>query len=68
MTARIMTPASGALPEVTLRRLGTLLLAGALATIAFDLLGQSLSPMPGFARLSPVPLANQVIEVVTGSG
>jgi len=63
-----MTPASGALRESTLRRLVTLLLSGAVATVAFDAFGQSLSPMLGFARLSPVPLANQVIEVVTGSG
>ena len=42
--------------------------AGALATVAFDFFGQSVSPGLGFANLAPVPLANQVIQVVTGSG
>ncbi len=41
--------------------------AGALSTVAFDFFGQSLSPGLGFANLAPVPLANQVIEVVTGA-
>lgn len=68
MTARTMTEGSGTLPEITRRRLVTLLLSGAVATVAFDAFGQSLGPMLGFARLSPVPLANQVIEAVTGSG
>jgi hypothetical protein len=46
---------------------GTMLVAGALATVAFDFFGQSLSPMLGFANLAPVPLATQVIEVLTGN-
>ena len=46
--------------------LWTMLLAGAVATVAFDYFGQSLSPMLGFASLAPVPLANQVIKVVFG--
>lgn len=41
--------------------------AGALATVAFDFFGQSLSPGLGFANLAPVPLANQVIQVLTGA-
>ena len=45
----------------------TMLIAGALATVAFDIFGQSLSPMLGFARLSPVPLANQVIGALFGA-
>jgi len=44
----------------------TMLIAGALATVAFDFFGQSLSPMLGFAQLAPVPLANQVIQVFFG--
>ena len=47
--------------------LWTLLLAGAVATVAFDLFGQSLSPMLGFASLAPVPLANNVIQTVFGA-
>lgn len=46
--------------------LWTMLLAGAVATVAFDYFGQSLSPMLGFASLAPVPLANQVIQTLTG--
>lgn len=46
----------------------TTLYAGAVATIAFDFFGQSLSPGLGFAALAPVPLANQVIATVFGSG
>ncbi len=41
--------------------------AGALATVAFDFFGQSLSPGLGFAALAPVPLANQVIQTLTGA-
>lgn len=44
----------------------TMLLAGAVATVAFDFFGQSLSPALGFANLAPVPLANNVIETLFG--
>lgn len=44
----------------------TILVAGALSTVAFDFFGQSLSPWLGFANLAPVPLANQVIQTVFG--
>ncbi|MGS4943917.1 hypothetical protein ACVDG3_00430 [Meridianimarinicoccus sp. RP-17] len=43
------------------------LYAGAVATIAFDFFGQSVSPGLGFANLAPVPLANQVIQTIFGS-
>lgn len=49
-----------------MNRLVTMLVAGALATVAFDFFGQSLSPGLGFASLAPVPLANQVIQVLFG--
>ncbi|MEL7255133.1 MAG: hypothetical protein AAGL23_13225, partial [Pseudomonadota bacterium] len=42
--------------------------AGAAAFIAFDLFGQVLSPMFGFATLAPVGLANATISAVFGSG
>ncbi|MEZ5864799.1 MAG: hypothetical protein R3D25_12325 [Geminicoccaceae bacterium] len=48
-------------------RLLTMLLAGAVATAAFDFFGQSLSPALGFANLAPVPLANNVIQVLFGA-
>lgn len=44
----------------------TMLLAGACATVTFDFFGQSLSPALGFANLAPVPLANNVIQVLFG--
>jgi hypothetical protein len=44
----------------------TMLIAGALSTVAFDFFGQSLSPWLGFANLAPVPLANQTIQTFTG--
>ncbi|GIT90951.1 hypothetical protein JANAI62_14050 [Jannaschia pagri] len=44
----------------------TLLIAGALATIAFDLFGQGLSPLFGFAKLAPVGLATGTVKSVFG--
>lgn len=44
-----------------------ILTAGALATIAFDLFGQGLSPLFGFAKLAPVGLANGTLTAVFGS-
>lgn len=43
------------------------LVAGSVATIAFDFFGQALSPGLGFASLAPVPLANQVIQTLFGA-
>jgi hypothetical protein len=54
------------LPPLSGYTLLTTLLAGAMATVAFDFFGQSLSPMLGFANLAPVPLANNVIRVLFG--
>ena len=48
------------------RTAATVLIAGALATVAFDLFGQGLSPMAGFAKLAPVGLANSTLNVVFG--
>lgn len=45
----------------------TLLSAGAIATVAFDVFGQSLSPMFGFAKLAPVGLAGSTLNAVFGS-
>lgn len=54
------------LPSMSVRTILTILLAGALATICFDLFGQKLSPALGFASLAPVPLANSVIKTLFG--
>lgn len=45
----------------------SILLAGALATVAFDLFGQGFSPLFGFARLAPVGPANSVLSAVFGA-
>ncbi len=54
-------------PLRTRATLGTLLVAGSLATIALDLFGQALSPLFGFARLAPVGLADGVIKTILGA-
>lgn len=41
-----------------------LLAAGALATIAFDLVGLGLAPFLGYPALSPVPWAGQALRAV----
>lgn len=56
------------LPPLNGTTLWTMLLAGAVALAAFDIFGQALSPMAGFSKLAPVPLANGVIKALTGAG
>ncbi|SDY80477.1 hypothetical protein SAMN05444004_103183 [Jannaschia faecimaris] len=56
-----MTP-TRSLPDLA----WTVLIAGALATIAFDLFGKGLSPLLGFAKLAPVPLAQSALTVIFG--
>ncbi|MCY4180817.1 MAG: hypothetical protein OXC60_20660 [Litoreibacter sp.] len=48
------------------RGLLTLILAGALATAAFDIYGQVISPALGGSRLAPVPLAGSVWRAIAG--
>ena len=45
----------------------TILTAGAFATLAFDVFGQALSPLFGYAKLAPVPLAGATLKTVFGS-
>lgn len=45
----------------------TIVTAGAFATIAFDVFGQSISPMFGFAKLAPVGLAGATLNSVFGA-
>lgn len=59
--------ADAGLPPITLETVVTMLVAGAVATIAFDFFGQALSPMLGFASLAPVPLATQTWQVLFGT-
>lgn len=45
----------------------SVLVAGSLATVAFDLFGQGISPLAGYAKLAPVGLANGTIKTVFGA-
>lgn len=56
------------LPSLSSKTVMTVLYAGALATVLFDLFGQSISPWAGFAQLAPVGLATQTWQVLTGQG
>lgn len=53
-------------PLLSAYTLVTMIVAGCVATIAFDLYGQAISPMLGFASLAPVPLATQTWGVLFG--
>lgn len=44
----------------------TVLIAGALATVAFDLFGQALAPLFGYSKLAPVGLAGSTLKAVFG--
>ncbi len=61
------TDAGFSIPRIDGYLVWTILLAGSVATVAFDLFGQSLSPMLGFANLAPVPLANQTLQSLFGA-
>ncbi|MEM1074026.1 MAG: hypothetical protein AAF665_01395 [Pseudomonadota bacterium] len=49
------------------RILSSILIAGASATIAFDVFGQAISPLFGFAKLAPVGLAGATLNNVFGA-
>lgn len=52
---------------MTRTNIWTILTAGALATLAFDLFGQGLSPLLGYAKLAPVGLAQATVKTVFGA-
>jgi hypothetical protein len=43
------------------------LMAGAFATVAFDLFGQGVAPLAGYAKLAPVGLATGTIKTLFGA-
>ncbi|MFK7763500.1 MAG: hypothetical protein AB8B62_09575 [Roseobacter sp.] len=49
------------------QRAFTILAAGAFATIGFDMFGQALSPLLGYAKLAPVGLAGATLKSVFGA-
>ena len=53
--------ARGSIPAPTVRSVGAMVVAGALATCAFDLWGQVVSPGLGYANLSPHGLAKSLL-------
>jgi len=53
-------------PALSARTLTTIIVAGCIATVAFDLFGQAISPMLGFASLAPIPLATRTWQVIFG--
>lgn len=57
---------SAGFPALSLYTIITIIVAGSVATVAFDLFGQAISPMLGFAKLAPVPLATQTWKVLFG--
>lgn len=54
-------PTAGALPPLNFATLGLMFVSGAVATMAFDLWGQLISPGLGFANLSPHGLARSLL-------
>ncbi len=48
-------------PTINVRTLGLMFIAGFVATVAFDLWGQIISPALGFANLSPHGLAKSLL-------
>lgn len=57
---------SASIPSLSTYTLVTILVSGAVSTVFFDLFGQAISPMLGFANLAPVPLATQAWGVIFG--
>lgn len=51
-------------PPLTIETLGVMFISGVLASIAFDLWGQLISPSLGFATLSPHGLARSLLSTL----
>lgn len=49
------------LPELNLGTLKAILVSGAVGTVSFDIWGQAISPMLGFASLAPIGLARSLL-------
>lgn len=61
------TPMPAASLTISSTTIMAVLFAGSVATVAFDLFGQALSPMAGYAKLAPVGLANGTIKALLGA-
>lgn len=56
-----LSASNGALPALSPATLKAILISGAVGTVSFDLWGQAISPMLGFASLAPVGLARSLL-------
>jgi hypothetical protein len=59
-----MSSTTRSLPALNWQTLGAMFVAGAFATMAFDLWGQIVSPALGFANLSPHGLAKSLLAAL----
>lgn len=66
MSTMTMTTPIGEVPTINVNTALTVLVAGALATAAFDLAGQVISPFTGNSALAPVGLAQGTWNTVFG--
>ena len=66
MTMTVDTRPGLTIPVISRETIATLLLAGAAATVAFDMFGQAFAPLAGYAKLAPAPLAGSVVKVIVG--
>jgi len=65
-TTALTHPETAGFPALSARTLATIIVAGCIATVAFDLFGQAISPMLGFASLAPIPLATRTWQALFG--
>lgn len=69
MTDATYTPArTTSFPEISVNTLMTMFVAGAFATVAFDLWGQTIAPWIGLGNLAPEPLAQGLLNKLGFSG
>ena len=61
MSTLAKSPAAPTVPPLTMATFGLMFVAGAVATVAFDLWGQIVSPGLGWAELSPHGLARSLL-------
>ncbi|MEM6971684.1 MAG: hypothetical protein AAF577_02670 [Pseudomonadota bacterium] len=59
-------PTAAIMPEISINTVLSVIVAGALATAAFDLVGQVISPFTGNSALAPVGLAQGTWNTVFG--
>jgi len=64
-TAPTHTKTAG-FPALSARTLATIIAAGSIATVTFNLFGQAISPMLGFASRAPIPLATRSWQALFG--